>query len=40
MATRINPAIELLGAGQAIYYEGVHTGHVLTEAQGRADAAT
>jgi len=37
---RINRAIELLAQGQAIYYTGAHTGHVLTEAQGRADAAT
>jgi 4-hydroxy-2-oxoheptanedioate aldolase len=37
---RINRAIELLASGQAIYYTGHHTGHVLTEAQGRADAAT
>lgn len=40
MATRINRAIELLEADQAIYYAGHHTGHVLTEAQGRADAGT
>lgn len=40
MAQRINRAIELLEAGQAIYYTGHHTGHVLTEAQGRADAGT
>ena len=26
--------------GQAIYYDGHHTGHVLTVDQGRADAAT
>ena len=36
----INRAVELLRAGQAIYYTGAHTGHVLTYAQGRADAAT
>jgi 4-hydroxy-2-oxoheptanedioate aldolase len=37
---RINRAIEQLQAGQAIYYMGAHTGHVLTEAQGREDALT
>lgn len=40
MRTRINRAIELLVQGQAIYYDGHHTGHVLTVDQGRADAAT
>lgn len=40
MAKRINRAIELLEAGQAIYYDGPHTGHVLTYEQGRADART
>jgi 4-hydroxy-2-oxoheptanedioate aldolase len=40
MAARINRAIELLAQDQAIYYAGHHTGHVLTQAQGRADAAT
>lgn len=40
MAPRVNRAIELLEAGQAIYYTGHHSGHVLTRAQGRADAAT
>lgn len=40
MARRINRAIELLEAGQAIYYTGHHTGHVLTAEQGRADAGT
>jgi 4-hydroxy-2-oxoheptanedioate aldolase len=40
MANRINRAIELLGQDQAIYYDGPHTGHVLTYAQGRADAET
>jgi 4-hydroxy-2-oxoheptanedioate aldolase len=29
-----------LGAGQAIYYAGHHTGHVLTYAQGKTDAHT
>ena len=36
MANRINRAIELLAADQAIYYIGAHTGHVLTYEQGRA----
>jgi 4-hydroxy-2-oxoheptanedioate aldolase len=36
----INRAIELLKAGQAIYYDGPHSGHVLTYEQGRRDAAT
>lgn len=40
MATRVNRAIELLEQGQAIYYDGPHSGHVLTYEQGRADAAT
>src|ERR1700712_1210835 len=40
MARRINRAIELLEAGQAIYYDGAHSGHVLTEQQGREDAGT
>jgi 4-hydroxy-2-oxoheptanedioate aldolase len=40
MATRINRLIELLAAGQAIYYDGHHAGHVLTREQGREDAAT
>ena len=40
MAPRINKAIELLGEGQAIYYVGQHTGHVLTRAQGLKDART
>jgi hypothetical protein len=38
MAKRINRAIELLAEGQAIYYVGGHSGHVLTRAQGREDA--
>src|SRR5271156_5526996 len=37
MTSRINRAIELLEQDQAIYYEGEHTGHVLTREQGRAD---
>src|SRR3954466_16215572 len=40
MATRINRAVELLAQGQAIYYDGPHSGHVLTYAQGREDAGT
>jgi 4-hydroxy-2-oxoheptanedioate aldolase len=40
VARRINRAIELLEADQAIYYDGPHTGHVLTYEQGRKDAAT
>ena len=40
MASRINRAIELLQQDQAIYYDGPHRGHVLTYAQGQADAAT
>ncbi len=37
---RINRAIELLCQDQAIYYDGPHSGHVLTHAQGMADAGT
>ncbi|HEY4044760.1 MAG TPA: aldolase/citrate lyase family protein [Rhodopila sp.] len=40
MAHRINRAIELLAQGQAIYYDGPHSGHVLTFEQGRQDAGT
>jgi len=40
MPARINRAIELLAQGQAIYYDGPHSGHVLTYAQGKADAQT
>ena len=40
MAKRINRAIELLEADQAIYYDGPHTGHVLTYEQGLKDAKT
>jgi 4-hydroxy-2-oxoheptanedioate aldolase len=40
MTKRINRAIELLAEGQAIYYVGGHSGHVLTCAQGREDAET
>ena len=38
MAKRINRAIELLAADQALYYDGPHTGHVLTYEQGHKDA--
>jgi 4-hydroxy-2-oxoheptanedioate aldolase len=40
VANRINRAIELLAQDQAIYYVGAHSGHVLTRAQGSADAGT
>ena len=40
MASRVNRAIELLAQGQAIYYDGPHSGHVLMHAQGREDAGT
>jgi 4-hydroxy-2-oxoheptanedioate aldolase len=40
VTSRINRAIELLARDQAIYYVGGHSGHVLTRAQGRADAGT
>jgi len=40
MAGRINRAIELLADDIAIYYEGHHTGHVLTTAQGITDSGT
>ena len=40
MAKRINRAVELLEHDQAIYYDGAHSGHVLTHAQGRIDAGT
>jgi 4-hydroxy-2-oxoheptanedioate aldolase len=40
MGSRLNRAIELLEQGQAIYYDGPHTGHVLTYDQGRTDAKT
>lgn len=39
-AQRINRAIELLEADQALYYDGPHTGHVLTYEQGKKDAKT
>jgi 4-hydroxy-2-oxoheptanedioate aldolase len=40
MPGRINRALELLQQGQAIYYVGGHSGHVLTYEQGRKDADT
>ena len=40
MPKRINRAIELLEQDQPIYYEGGHTGHVLTYEQGKKDART
>ena len=40
MSNRINRAIELLQQDQAIYYDGAHSGHVLTYEQGKKDAAT
>ena len=40
MRHRINRAIALLADDQAIYYTGAHAGHVLTRAQGAADAGT
>jgi len=40
MASRINRAVELLQQGQAIYYDGPHSGHVLTYEQGLHDGGT
>jgi 4-hydroxy-2-oxoheptanedioate aldolase len=40
MANRINRAIALLEMDQAIYYDGPHSGHVLTHEQGSIDART
>lgn len=40
MPSRINRAIELLADDQPIYYDGGHTGHVLTYEQGKHDAKT
>src|SRR6201987_2350293 len=40
MGQRINRCIELLEQDIAIYYDGPHSGHVLTQAQGRIDAGT
>ena len=34
MAKRISRCVELLEQDQAIYYDGPHTGHVLTHEQG------
>lgn len=39
-ATRVNRTIELLAAGQPVYYVGSHTGAVLTREQGMRDAHT
>ena len=39
MGKRINRCIELLEQDVAIYYDGPHSGHVLTYEQGRTDAA-
>src|SRR5471032_226293 len=40
MGKRISRCVELLEQGQAIYYDGAHSGHVLTHQQGRLDAGT
>src|SRR4249919_3550489 len=40
MAKRIGRCVELLEQDQAIYYDGPHSGHVLTHAQGSIDAGT
>ena len=40
MGERINRCIELLTQDVAIYYDGPHSGHVLTHAQGRIDAGS
>src|SRR5713101_3960104 len=40
MAKRISRCVELLEQDQAIYYDGPHSGHVLTHGQGYIDAAT
>ena len=40
MGKRISRCVELLEQDQAIYYDGPHSGHVLTQAQGRIDAGT
>ena len=40
MGKRINRCVELLEQDQAIYYDGPHSGHVLTQQQGRSDAGT
>src|SRR6202051_1309698 len=40
MGKRISRCVELLKQDQAIYYDGPHSGHVLTHARGRIDAGT
>src|ERR1700750_454419 len=40
MGKRISRCVELLEQDQAIYYDGPHSGHVLTHAQGRIDVGT
>jgi len=40
MGKRISRCVELLEQDQAIYYDGPHSGHELTRAQGRIDAGT
>jgi 2-keto-3-deoxy-L-rhamnonate aldolase RhmA len=40
MGRRISRCVELLEQDLAIYYDGPHSGHVLTHAQGRIDAET
>jgi 4-hydroxy-2-oxoheptanedioate aldolase len=40
MGQRINRCVELLEQDQAIYNDGPHSGHLLTQAQGCIDAAT
>src|SRR5229473_5034179 len=40
MGKRISRCVELLEQDQAIYYDGPHSGHVLTHAQGCIDAGT
>src|SRR5256714_10550030 len=40
MGKRIGRCVELLEQDQAIYYDGPHSGHVLTHAQGGIDAGT
>src|SRR5215831_3597686 len=40
MGKRLSRCVELLEQDQAIYYDGTHSGHVLTHAKGRTDAGT
>ena len=40
MGKRISRCVELLEQDQAIYYDGPHSGHVLTHTQGAIDAGT